>query len=142
MEEGALILRSSDTLDLAVTKIGGGHAGAASVLGEVVLNCRHIDPNVDHPFAILMQLDRLRITGVHLWNLYNAVCDCNLIKMLALLRAVSMRLVKPAALRATITRKMGGLTPPWANPINVEQTCALVKAEYPRFGWDGLPRAS
>lgn len=134
MEESALILAPYDTLDMAVTKISGGHAGAATVLAEIVLQCRLIDPNVDHPFAVLMQLDRLRITGGHLWNLYSAVCDCNLTKMLALLRAVSMYLVKPAALRATITRKMGGVTPPWANPIDVERTFALVKAEYPRFG--------
>lgn len=134
MEEGALILAATDTLDMAVIKIGGGHAGAATVLGEIVLQCRLIDPNVDHPFAVLMQLDRLRITGGHLWNLYSAVCDCNLTKMLALLRAVSLHLVKPADLRATITRKMGGLTPPWANAIDVDRTCALVKSEYPQFG--------
>jgi hypothetical protein len=129
-----LILSANDTLERAAEKLTEGNAGAATVLAEVILRCRTIDPACEHPAQILVQLDRYKVRGPFIYGLYEKVCDCDLVRMLAVLRWAADGRIRPSDVRAAITVKYGHLPPPWYRHIDPVAILSLVRAHYPTFG--------
>lgn len=129
-----------DTIDAVVTKLAQGDANALSVLEQIRDQCQAIDPKCDSPFAPLLQLDDYKITGHFLWALYEKVCDCDLVRLLALLRYASMGRIRQTDLRANITHRLGHVPPPWFRLIDPVNVLSLVRAHYPQFGAPACPR--
>lgn len=123
-----------DKVGDVVRKLACGEAGALTVLEEIVARCQEIDPACDSPFAPLLQLDDYKIAGAYLWAFYALVCDCDLVKLMAVLCYARMGRIKPLQLRAAISHKLGRVPPPWWRPLDPTHVLGLVRAHYPNFG--------
>ena len=128
-----MILSGSDTLEVAVEKLAGSHTGATGVLADVVLRCRDINPNLEHPAQVLIQLDRYKIHGPYIYGLFEA-CGSDLVKFLAVLQWAQMGRLRPTDVRAAVTVKYGHTPPPWYRPIDAAHILSMVRAQFPEFG--------
>jgi hypothetical protein len=72
-------------------KLSNGNPGAIAAIAEIANNGAKIDPD-DFMGGIspLLQLDDMEIYGTDIYVLYSDICDKDITKMLAVLRAVQL----------------------------------------------------
>lgn len=131
----------TDTLEQGVVRLGEGNAAALEVLAELVARCREIDPDVDHPAQIVVQLDRLKLRGHFLVTLYEKVCEKDLVKLMALLAAHRDGKMRPCDFRGCVTRALGGLTPPYYREVDPNRFLKEARWKRPSFGKPPEPSA-
>ena len=90
--------------DIAV-KLSEGNPGALSVIVKLAQRATEIDPaSALGPIGPLFGLDNLACYGSRIWMLYKDVCREDLVKMMAVLRAVQFGFVSDEA----VTRAIDG----------------------------------
>lgn len=125
-EEGTR-LSLNDTLPDAVMKMAGGNLGAMSVGMALLQREVKIDPDsVMAPMASLMCMDMYHIYAENIWMLYKDVCREDLVKMVAILRAVQLGFI-PVAILTHAIRNYG-------DGVDIDDLELQVKARLPRFG--------
>lgn len=124
---GSSRIELSDTLTGMVYKLSGGNPGALKVLLQLCQDSTAIDPdNGFGGFGPLMRLDELGVYGSRIWMLFKDVCDSNLTKMVALLRAHQLGLVDEISIGHAIDDHGFG--------IDVDELVSQVKIRLPKFG--------
>lgn len=122
-------LGASDTAAEVLQKLGEGNPGARNVLAATMNKGAAIDP--DNAFggagtAFMLDIDG--IYGSRIWMLYKDLCDQDLVRMIGLLRAVQLGLLRLAVLEAAIRQ------PYLLPPAQVDALLARVRERLPRFG--------
>lgn len=86
------------TIQNVIVDMSEGNPGGLTVLMQIYQNTKSIDPDclLDWmgPFA---NLDNMECYGHKIWMLYKDICNQNLSKMIAVLRATQLGLTSPSA---------------------------------------------
>lgn len=85
-----------DTIMSAVLKLAEGNPGAITVLAEIIKYGACVDPDAlfgQTSLAYSLNLDSQHIYGSYIWVLYKNVCQENIVKFMAVLRAVQLGLI-------------------------------------------------
>ena len=118
------------SLDLPFPQAAGllvdGNVGAISA----ILKCVKAQPTVDPddamgPFSVLFSLDNLDCYGPRIWQLFKKVCDQNPLRMLAVMRAIQLGIVR----HADVTKAIDG-----GARLDVDDLLAKVRERLPSFG--------
>lgn len=121
------------TAEEAIVAMSEGHAGATRVLIEICC----FGAQIDHDSALgslgpIIQLDALGIHGPRIWALYALVCQEDLMKLVAVLRAYQLGLgVTRDDLDHAISNGGQG--------IDTNAVVAAVKKVLPEFNTNFLP---
>lgn len=100
----------NDAAESMITKLAEGVPAAVAVLAEILERGAEIDPySFAGSFSGLLKLDSLRIYGSDIWTLYKRVCDEDIVKTLAVLRAQQLGIIRSENIHAAI--KGGMLNP-------------------------------
>jgi hypothetical protein len=110
-----------DAMLPALLKLVDGNPGAITVCMDIIKLEEKIDPGSSH----LINLEIFKICGSRIWMLYKDVCNQDLIKMLATLRALQHRMLSLDKLNHAIDHRGEG--------IDVEKILAEVRTLYPTF---------
>lgn len=114
-----------DTTMSVVQKMSEGNPSAITVCLRMLNESEKIDPFIGGLGAILM-MDTFGIHGPRIWMLYKDVCNQDLVKMLACLRACQMGFISQDVLNFAIDNYGKGL--------DVEDCLQQVKERLPEFG--------
>lgn len=83
-------IQLGDTTMVAVMKMADGNYGAMDALMKL-LQSDHVDPdNLLGGIGVILNLDTLQIYGTDIYVLYSDICDKDIVKMIAVLRATQM----------------------------------------------------
>ena len=116
----------SDNTTEAIKKISEGNPGAATVCIQLLEMGAEIDPQAAFGgFGCLLSLDSHAIYGASVWMLYKDVCKENIVKTIAVLRAVQLGLLEEDKLIHAIGNCGKG--------IDVDHIYDLVKERLPDF---------
>ena len=129
----------SDDIKSVLFKLSDGNPGAITVLLRLIKVAEQIDPDAAMgPYAPLLNLDSFGIYGSRIWVLYKYVCGEDILKTLAMLRALQLGHLHHEKLEAVFNHIDGDRTP--AEPIDVEVMLKKVKESLPNFaiGMDAL----
>lgn len=100
----------NDNAESMIVKLSEGVPGAVAVLVEMLERGAEIDPHsFAGRFSGLLKLDSIRIYGSDIWTLYKRVCDEDIVKTLAVLRAQQLGIIRSENIHAAI--KGGMLNP-------------------------------
>ena len=114
-----------------IVKLVGGNLGATVACCEIIANVEHIDPDSAlGPLGPLLQFDTLRIYEERIYMLFNDVCERNIVKVIALLRAVQLSMLSESVLNHAIDNRGEGL--------NVMEYVSKVKKRLPDFNKDKI----
>lgn len=81
----------SDSIVSAITKMTEGNMGAVNVCMSLIKEGETIDPqNTMGGFGFLLDLDREGIYGSDIYVFWNDICNRDISKMMAMLRAVNL----------------------------------------------------
>ena len=123
-EKQTRIELNDSTIDI-LQKMAGGNPGALRVYMEIIRNGETIDPDAAlGGFAAILSLDTYQIYEHHIWILYKDVCNENLMKTIAILRAWQLGFLTQDELEHAIDNYGDGID-------SLEQQ---VKEELPIFG--------
>lgn len=116
------------TMD-AVVKMCNGNLGAMHPLMQL-LESDHVDPdNALGGIGVMLFLDSLCIYDTDIYVLYSDICDKDIVKMIAVLRAVQMGLFPSAVLKDVCSRQdFSG-----KEIVPVNDLYNKVKEAFPRF---------
>jgi hypothetical protein len=116
-------------MDMAI-KMSEGNPGAINAMMELYINNEKIDPqDAFGPFGKLLLLDTFGIYGTDIYVLWSDICDREVVKMIAVLRACQLGILSPAILKDASSRQdYSG-----KNMISVEDLYFKVKEELPEF---------
>lgn len=118
-----------DSMQDAVIKMSEGNPGALTVLVSI-LSSDSIDPdNGLGGLGVILNLDSLGIYGTDIYILHNDICEGDIVKTLAVLRAVQLGFFSGDLLKATShaqDRSGKALVP-------VDKLYAKVKERLPNF---------
>jgi hypothetical protein len=104
------LLGLQDNGHTACVKLAQGNPGAVTALVLLLKHGAAIDKDSSlGGIGSLLQLDHLGIYGPRIWMLYSDVCNRNLAKMIAALRAVQLGILDSAALQRGIDSYGKGL---------------------------------
>jgi hypothetical protein len=118
---------ANDTLKDTLIKLAEGNPGAINVMMQIVNKAAIIDPDSAlGPFGCLLNLDSFGIYGSRIWMLYKDVCDEDITKTIALLRAVQLGILSRLDIQRAIDNR--------GNDIDVDTIIELVKIGLPNFG--------
>lgn len=121
-------IQLTDSLQDILIKMSEGNPGALTVCLLIMTKGEQIDPdNAMGGLGAVLFLDTLRLYGPKIWMLYKDVCECDLPRMLAMLRAVQLGLVSRTQLKLAVEAYGEGL--------NIPSICAQVAERLPRFCW-------
>ena len=99
-----------DTPMSAIVKLVEGNPGATRVCVELFKAAHEIDPDAAFGgIAPVFQLDTMGIYGSRIWMLYKDVCKEDIVKTVAVLRAVQLGLVSCRVLDHAIDNYGDGL---------------------------------
>lgn len=119
-------ISASDTLEEMVMKMSGQIPGAAKVCVELINKGGVIDPDgIFGGLGILLMLDTYRIYEVRIWKLYRYVCNKDLTKMVAVLRACQLGIFQIDKVQYAIDHNGEG--------VNCEDLLTKVKERLPNF---------
>lgn len=122
-------IKLTDSTTDVVTKMSEGNIGAMNVIMKILVN-ETIDPdNIMGGIAVILSLDSYGIYGTAIYVLHNDICDCDLAKTLAVLRATQMGMLDHNVLKAACYRQYYS----GKNLIPVEELYAKVKQRLPAF---------
>jgi len=117
-----------------IFKMSEGNPGALSVCVQILREGSRIDPDdALGALGTILSLDTLGLYGSKIWMLYKDVCQCDLPKMLAVLRACQLGFVTDAQVRRAVDAYGEGL--------DVPAICAQVAERLPRFQFGQRPNA-
>ena len=120
---------TDSTMDVVV-KMSEGNPGAMNVL-MMILSTKNIDPNNMEGLAPILLLDALGIYGTDIYVLHNDLCNRNLSKTLAVLRAVQLGLFSESILVDACHRQdYSG-----RELVPVDELCVKVKERLPEFNF-------
>ena len=124
MKERIIDLNCS-LIDIAI-KLVGGNPGAIRVCCEIISKAEQIDPDSAlGPLGALLSFDSYHIYDERIWMLFKDVCGENVVKVIALLRAVQLGLLSESTLNHAIDNFGEGL--------NVSEYITKVKKQLPNF---------
>lgn len=113
------------TMD-AIVALAEGNPGATTVLTALLRDGRNIDPDAMlQGLTPLFSLDVMGIYGPSIWMLYKDVCEENLVRVVGLLRAVQLGLLREDELQHAISNRGDG--------INAIDICDKVREQLPSF---------
>lgn len=113
-----------------VMKMCETNPGAMNVLLQM-MGARHIDPdNVMGSIGPVMFLDTLGIYGADIYVLHNDICDRDMVKTLAVLRAVQLGMFDGEMLAEACTRQDRS----GRDMVQVEHLLESVQERFPNFG--------
>ena len=93
-----------------VIKLVGGNPGATVVCCEIISKAEQIDPDSSlGPLGALLSFDSYHIYDERIWMLFKDVCGENVVKVIALLRAVQLGLLSESTLNHAIDNYGEGL---------------------------------
>ena len=116
----------TDSLISSIQKISEGNPGAVSVCTMMLKECPKIDPDIVFGgLGCLLSLDSHAIYGASVWMLYKDVCGEDIVKTLAVLRAVQLGLMEEEKLIYAIGN--------YGKGIDVNHIYDLVKEKLPNF---------
>ena len=122
-------IKLNDTLIDAITRMSGGNPGALTVLIDLAKESSRIDPqSAMGAFSPILLFDSFNIYEERIWMLYKDVCNQDLVKTLACLRACQMGLLDPDELN----RAINGET----HSIVTDDLLELLKTHLPEFNKD------
>lgn len=117
----------NDTMQSVVIKMAEGNPGALRVCMDLLAKGEQIDPDDwAGGFGNLLSLDTLAVYGSRIWMLFKDVCDLDLIKTIAMLRAWQLGFTTRESLNYAIDNRGAGL--------DVDTLLAQVKERLPNFG--------
>jgi len=122
------VFELSDSILTIALKMSKGNPGAATVLARLLNEGDEIDKQAlmgKGGVAAVLNLDSFEIYGSRIWLLYKDVCGANLIKMMAVLRAVQCGIINVDEVNEVIDNRGQGL--------DVEAILSAVKAELKGF---------
>lgn len=116
------------TID-AIVALAEGNPGATVAMTELMKSAATIDPeHMLGALAPLLMLDSFGIYGSHIWMVYKDICNHDVTKTLAVIRALQLGIIRKNQLnlddnnRAHLTN------------ITLDELYAQVCAELPEFG--------
>lgn len=116
-----------DTALTAIAKLSEGNPGAVTVCAQLYSRGAEIDPDAwCGPLSALLSLDSYGIYGSRIWGLYKDICKENIVKTVAVLRAVQLGFESEEKLKHAIENRGDG--------INVEDLFAKVCDRLTGFG--------
>lgn len=113
-----------DNIMTAMTKLAEGNPGAITVMCKMLEQGKKIDPYCD-PIMTLLGLDSFALYGSRIWMLYKDVCGQDIVKTLAVLRAVQLGIIGRLTMNGAIDN---------GNTLDIESIIESVKKELPDFG--------
>ena len=130
MREHQERIKLDDTIVSAVTKMSEGNPGALSTLMEMYSKSPKIDSD-DFMQGIgpILSLDSLGIYGTDIYILHNDICERDMIKTLAVLRAVQLGHFNGAILKDACHRQDRS----GKSMVPVDELYAKVKERLPNF---------
>lgn len=116
-----------DSVKSATLKMVDGNPGAISVCTQLLAN-EIVDPDsaLKSIGSLLLLLDSFGIYGSRIWMLYKDVCDEDIVKTIAVLRARQMGFLQQPELDCAIDNQGKG--------IDVDDLVKKVQAVLPNFG--------
>ena len=83
-------------LDKACDILAEGNEQAVQIIFEIIHNWHRIDPQLDvGPIRLIIQIDRAELYGDKLVDFYEKVCDKNPLKLVTVLRAIDLGILRP-----------------------------------------------
>jgi hypothetical protein len=113
------------SLKAIVIKLVGGNPGAVRVCCEIISKAEQIDPDSNLGLGALLSFDSYHIYDERIWMLFKDVCEGNVVKVIALLRAVQLGLLSISTLNHAIDNYGEGL--------NINECIAKVRKQLPNF---------
>jgi hypothetical protein len=103
-------IRLEDAPMSAIMKLVEGNPGATTVCADIFKIAHEVDPDAAlEGMAPIFQLDTMGIYGSRIWMLYKDVCKGNIVKVIAVLRAVQLGLISVSILNHAIDNYGEGL---------------------------------
>lgn len=113
------------TLQHAILAVADGNDDAMQVLFEALRTHEKIDPSGHKgPFSALVAFDQKAVHGVRVFRLYKDVCQSDIVKTMACLRAVGLNILREKDLNAAIDGYKS---------INADNIVALVRVKLNGF---------
>jgi len=85
------IITLADNTVTAITKMSDGNPGAISAMVELLKHGERIDPQgIMGGIGFILDLDREGIYGTDIYVFWNDICEQEVVKMIAVLRAVQL----------------------------------------------------
>lgn len=124
------IITSTDSPALIFSKMAKANPGAMNTIIQLYANNKEIDPgNFLGPLGAILQLDKLGIYGTDIYVLASDICNKNISKMIAVLRAVQLGLFDGRILAEALHRQdYSG-----CEMVPVDELYAKVKERLPMF---------
>jgi hypothetical protein len=114
-----------------IIKMSMGNPGAASVLGMLIAKNAEIDPDsMFGEMSAILQIDMLEIYGPNIWLLYKDVCDQNIVKLCALMRANQLGILSAREIQKVISLPRAEMS----NRIDTDDVLTKVQERLPAFG--------
>jgi len=130
MSEHKERIKLEDTIVSAVMKMSDGNPGALSTLMEIYSKNPKIDPDdIIQGFGPILHLDSLGIYGTDIYILHNDICERDIVKTLAVLRAVQLGHFNGAILKDACHRQDRS----GKSMVPVDELYAKVKERLPNF---------
>lgn len=122
---------TDSTTDIVV-KMSGGNPGAMDVIMKLLTQGNNIDSNdIMGGLGKILLLDTYGIYGTDIYVLYNDICDRNLSKMVAVIRATQMGLFSSHILKDACSRQdYSG-----RKLIPIDELCEKIKERLPLFNF-------
>lgn len=119
-------IKLEDTGMSAVLKLSENIPGAIKVCAEILNNGKEIDPDgALGGVGILLMFDTFGIYGSRIWMLYKDVCKQDLVKTIAMLRAVQLGILNEEKLQCAISN--------YGKGIDIDDLHKKVRQRLPRF---------
>jgi hypothetical protein len=123
-------IKLTDSVTDIVTKMSDGNIGALTIIMQILSETDKIDPdNMLGGLGVVLILDTYGIYGTDIYILNNDICDRNLAKMLAVLRATQMGMFDSITLKNACHRQDRS----GKDIIPVEELYLKVKERLPDF---------
>lgn len=122
----------TDSTTDVVVKMSDGNPGAMDVIMKLLTQANNIDSNdIMGGLGKILLLDTYGIYGTDIYVLYNDICDRNLSKMVAVIRATQMGLFNSHILRDACSRQDSS----GRKLIPVDELCEKIKERLPLFNF-------
>lgn len=108
----------------SMVKLAEGNPGAITVMCKMLEQGKKIDPYCE-PIMTLLSLDSFALYGSRIWMLYKDVCGQDMVKVLAVLRAVQLGMLYKSTMDGAIDN---------GDTLDINSIIESVRVELPLFG--------
>lgn len=110
-----------------IANLAQGNPGAVTVIMKILTDGIRIDPyDYAGGFGSVLYMDSMNIRGPKVWMLYKDVCNENIVKTMAMIRATQLKIISKDELLYAIDNRGTG--------VDVEVCLSKVKELLPNFG--------